>query len=196
MTYFFKEELIWATTTSDGSVLEIKPGGINIHVEYSERVAFMEAVQTLLMNESNEQIAAIRKGLLSVIPQAVLDLYTWSELEKKVCGDPEISISKLKLCTTYHDLEETGPEVKMLWDAISQFSNEDRSKFLRFITGRRRLPAWINVYSGKNGDTDSLPQAGTCSYALYLPRYTSVESAVQKLRYAAYNCVAIDTDTH
>lgn len=42
------------------------------------------------------QIAAMQAGLLKVVPQAVLDLLTWHEVEKKVCGDPEISVEALK----------------------------------------------------------------------------------------------------
>ena len=41
----------------------------------------------------------------------------------------------------YEDLEETDSRVKYLWAALTAFSNEDRSRFLRFVTGRRRLPA-------------------------------------------------------
>ena len=35
-------------------------------------------------------------GLVKVVPQAVLDLLTWQEVEKKVCGDPEITVEALK----------------------------------------------------------------------------------------------------
>lgn len=38
----------------------------------------------------------MQAGLLKVVPQAVLDLLTWQEVEKKVCGDPEISVDALK----------------------------------------------------------------------------------------------------
>lgn len=42
------------------------------------------------------KIAAMQAGLLKVVPQAVLDLLTWQEVEKKVCGDPEITVEALK----------------------------------------------------------------------------------------------------
>lgn len=52
------------------------------------------------LQESNRlcvfQIAAMQAGLLKVVPQAVLDLLTWQEVEKKVCGDPEITVEALK----------------------------------------------------------------------------------------------------
>lgn len=33
--------------------------------------------------------------------------------------------------------------VKYFWEAISNFTNEERSKFVRFVTGRKRLPVKI-----------------------------------------------------
>lgn len=47
------------------------------------------------------QITAMQAGLLKVVPQAVLDLLTWQEVEKKVCGDPEISVDALKRLSEY-----------------------------------------------------------------------------------------------
>ena len=42
------------------------------------------------------QVQAIREGLMSVIPESVLSLLTWSNLERGVCGDREISVAQLK----------------------------------------------------------------------------------------------------
>ena len=49
----------------------------------------------------------------------------------------------------YDDLDESDIRVKYLWEALKLFSNEDRSRFLRFVTGRRRLPAPLVISSGK-----------------------------------------------
>lgn len=44
----------------------------------------------------------MQAGLLKVVPQAVLDLLTWQEVEKKVCGDPEITVEALKRLSKCH----------------------------------------------------------------------------------------------
>jgi E3 ubiquitin-protein ligase HECTD3 len=49
----------------------------------------------------------------------------------------------------YDDLEEKDTRVKYMWEALKNFSNEDRSRFLRFITGRRRLPASVYISTGR-----------------------------------------------
>ena len=38
---------------------------------------------------------------MSVIPESVLSLLTWSNLERGVCGDREISLAQLKSACTF-----------------------------------------------------------------------------------------------
>ncbi|XP_060753941.1 E3 ubiquitin-protein ligase HECTD3 isoform X2 [Neoarius graeffei] len=192
----FGQELVYSTPLSDGRLVELIPGGSSVIVHYEERMEFIRLVQKARLEESREQIAAIQAGLMKVVPQAVLDLLTWQEVEKKVCGDPEITVEALKRLTRYEDLEQNDVRVQHLWEALTNFTNEDRSRFLRFVTGRSRLPAPIYIFPDKQGSetTDALPQSSTCSSTLYLPKYPSAKVCEEKLRYAAYNCVAIDTD--
>uniref|UniRef100_A0A672I774 E3 ubiquitin-protein ligase HECTD3-like n=1 Tax=Salarias fasciatus TaxID=181472 RepID=A0A672I774_SALFA len=192
----FGEELVYTTLLTDGQMVELIPGGSNVSVQYKDRSQFIRLVQKARLEESKQQIAAMQAGLLKVVPQAVLDLLTWQEVEKKVCGDPEITVEALKRLTRYEDLEQSDVRVQYLWEALTNFTNEDRSRFLRFVTGRSRLPAPIYVFPDKQGSetTDALPQSSTCSSTLYLPNYPSAKVCEEKLRYAAYNCVAIDTD--
>uniref|UniRef100_A0A3Q2P3R2 HECT domain-containing protein n=1 Tax=Fundulus heteroclitus TaxID=8078 RepID=A0A3Q2P3R2_FUNHE len=192
----FGEELFYATPLTDGQMMDLIPGGSNVPVRYEDHKEFIRLVQKVRLEESKQQIAAMQAGLLKVVPQAVLDLLTWQEVEKKVCGDPEITVEALKRLTRYDDLEQSDVRVQYLWEALTNFTNEDRSRFLRFVTGRSRLPAPIYVFPDKQGSdtTDALPQSSTCSSTLYLPNYPSAKVCEEKLRYAAYNCVAIDTD--
>uniref|UniRef100_A0A3Q2XQW4 HECT domain containing 3 n=1 Tax=Hippocampus comes TaxID=109280 RepID=A0A3Q2XQW4_HIPCM len=173
----FGEELVYTTLLSDGQMVELVPGGGNVAVRYEDRREFIRLVQKARLEESKQQIAALQAGLLKVVPQAVLDLLTWQEVEKKVCGDPEISVEALKRLTCYEDLEQNDVRVQYLWEALTNFTNgksthslhpqrmnpssnlmtphpptifsEDRSRFLRFVTGRSRLPAPIYIFSDK-----------------------------------------------
>ncbi|KAM9469270.1 E3 ubiquitin-protein ligase HECTD3-like isoform 2-T2 [Clarias gariepinus] len=192
----FGQELVYSTPLSDGRLVELIPGGSSVVVRYEDRVEFTHLVQKARLEESREQIAAIQAGLMKVVPQAVLDLLTWQEVEKKVCGDPEITVEALKRQTRLEFLDQNEVRVQHMWEALTNFTNEDRSRFLRFVTGRSRLPAPICIYPDKQGleITDALPQSSTCSSFLYLPEYPSAKVCEEKLRYAAYNCVAIDTD--
>ncbi|CAE1286121.1 HECTD3 [Acanthosepion pharaonis] len=134
------------------------------------------------------------KGLLRVIPEDVLRLITWQELEKRICGEAEISLEALQKSVHLIDLEQTDLRVKYFWEAVKNFSNEDRSRLLRFVTGRRRLPAPLYLSSAKPEADNALPESSTCGNMLFMPKYSSAKLAEEKLQYAAYNCIAIDTD--
>lgn len=186
--------LNFTTVLSNGDTVDLVPEGEGKLVSYEDRLQYCELVKEIRMKESEKQINAIKEGLCQVVPSQVLSLMTWHELEDKICGSPEIPIDKLKQSARYEaDLNEKSPRVRLMWQALESFTNEERSRFIRFITGRRRLPVTISIDTSDSGP-ESLPTSATCSNALYLPNYTSVEQATLKLRYAAYNCVAIDTD--
>jgi len=43
----------------------------------------------------------MRQGLMSVVPESVLALLTWGNLERGVCGDRDISLAHLKTACKY-----------------------------------------------------------------------------------------------
>ncbi|KAK3091187.1 hypothetical protein FSP39_017814 [Pinctada imbricata] len=188
----------WSTTLCDGSnvVIKMDTEGNPLKLKYDDRKEYCDKVREIRMNEGMEQVDAIRRGFLRVVPQAVLDLLTWQEVEHRVSGDSEISMEALKRSIHYDDLEESDTRVKYMWSALENFSNEDRSRFLRFVTGRRRLPAPVFVSSGKSDAIDCLPESSTCANMLYMPNFTSAKICEDKLRYASYNCVDMDADVN
>uniref|UniRef100_A0A8C5HZZ3 E3 ubiquitin-protein ligase HECTD3-like n=1 Tax=Gouania willdenowi TaxID=441366 RepID=A0A8C5HZZ3_GOUWI len=193
----FGEELVYNTLLSDGQIVELIPGGSNVVVHYEDRSEFIRLVQKARLEENKQQIEAMLAGLLKVVPQAVLDLITWKELETKVCGDSEITLEALKQVVCFDCRDQSDVRLRYFWEAMANFTNEDRSRLLRFITGRTRLPAAFNIFfddSCGGEKIDELPRSSTCSNILYLPRYTSASICEEKLRYAAYSCVAIDND--
>ena len=54
---------------SDGSVKELKDGGSDVKVTYDNRLEYLEAMKKILLKEFDKQIAALQRGLLSVVPQ-------------------------------------------------------------------------------------------------------------------------------
>lgn len=189
----FAGALNYTTVLSDGETASLVDDGAETLVAYDDRLEYCRLVKEKRMMEGTKQVNALRKGFCKVVPADVLSLLTWQELEEKVCGSPEISIGKLKVSARYEGgLSATSKRVEMMWEALEKFSNEERSRLLRFITGRRRLPC--TIYIDSMDGSSKLPTSATCSNTLYLPKYESVTEAIDRLRYAAYNCVAIDTD--
>uniref|UniRef100_A0A8C9EIS6 E3 ubiquitin-protein ligase HECTD3 n=1 Tax=Pavo cristatus TaxID=9049 RepID=A0A8C9EIS6_PAVCR len=170
--FMFGKELTYTTVRSDQRVVELIPKGASTVVRFEDRMEFIRLVQKARLEESKEQVAAIRAGLLCVVPQAVLDLLTWQELERKVCGNPEVTVDELKNYITFEGFDSS--RLQQFWDALKNFTSEDLSRFLKFITGRSRLPVQLTVYP------DRPPHAPAMCEEL--------------LRFAVYNCMSIDTD--
>ncbi|XP_010581023.1 PREDICTED: E3 ubiquitin-protein ligase HECTD3-like [Haliaeetus leucocephalus] len=194
--FMFGRELTYTIVRSDQRVVELIPNGSSTVVCYEDRKEFIRLVQRARLEESKEQIAAMRAGLLSVVPQPVLDLLTWQQLEKKVCGNPEITVAELRRFITFEDFPSDDTRIQNFLEALDNFTSEDLSRFLKFVTGRSRLPVQITVYPERENlnALDLMPQASTCSCSFYLPNYSSAKACEELLRYAVYNCMSIDTD--
>ncbi|XP_072199056.1 E3 ubiquitin-protein ligase HECTD3-like isoform X2 [Excalfactoria chinensis] len=192
--FMFGKELTYTTVRSDQRMVELIPKGSSTVVRFEDRKEFIRLVQKARLEESKEQVAAIRAGLLRVVPQAVLDLLTWQQLERKVCGIPEVTVDELKKYITFEDFESY--RVQQFWDALKNFTSEDLSRFLKFVTGRSRLPVQLTIYPDRSlpERLDMMPEASTCSCTMYLPKYSSVKMCEELLRFAVYNCMSIDTD--
>ncbi|NXL69801.1 HECD3 ligase, partial [Leptocoma aspasia] len=194
--FTFGRELTYTTVLSDQRMVELIPNGSNTAVRYEDRKEFIHLVQKARLEESKEQIAAMRAGLLRVVPQPVLDLLTWQQMEKRICGDPEITAAELQKFIKFDDFPAGDTRIQYFLEALNNFTSEDLSRFLKFVTGRSRLPVQINVYpETSNLDAlDLMPQACTCSCTFILPNYSSAKVCEELLRYAVYNCMSIDTD--
>lgn len=129
-------------------------------------------------------------------------LYTWDQLEEMVCGTPEVNVSLLESIAEYSSCSASDPHVRLFWQAMNEFNNEERSALIKFTWGRSRLPLTAAGFSQRfklqnfdKSPADSyFPVAHTCFFSLELPRYSTLEIMKERLRYAIFNCEAIDGD--
>lgn len=77
----------------------------------------------------------------TIIPVPLLSLLTPQQLEQLVCGLPEVSVEMLKKLVRYRDVTEGHQLVAWFWQSLEEFTNEERVLFLRFVSGRSRLPS-------------------------------------------------------
>lgn len=123
-----------------------------------------------------------------------------------VCGSPDIPLNLLKSVATYKGIDATAPLVQWFWEVMEEFSNNERSLFLRFVWGRTRLPRTIADFRGRdfvlqvldkyNPPDQFLPESYTCFFLLKMPRYSCKEILQEKLKYAIHFCKSIDTDDY
>lgn len=67
-----------------------------------------------------------------------------------VCGSQDIPLSLLKSVATYKGIDASAPLVQWFWEVMEEFTNQERSLFLRFAWGRTRLPRTIADFRGRD----------------------------------------------
>ncbi|XP_030650140.1 probable E3 ubiquitin-protein ligase HERC1 isoform X2 [Chanos chanos] len=188
--------------SADGKMVPIIPGGNSIPLTFSNRKEYVERAIEYRLHEIDRQVAAVREGMSWIVPVPLLSLLTARQLEQMVCGLPEISVDVLKKVVRYREVEEQQQLVQWFWQTLEEFSNEERVLFMRFVSGRSRLPANTADISQRfqimkvDRPYDSLPTSQTCFFQLRLPPYSSQAVMAERLRYAINNCRSIDMDNY
>lgn len=188
--------------SSDGRLIPLITGGDNVSLKRMDCPHYIKKATSYRINEFFLQIQCIREGLTSVIPMPILSLLTGSRLEQLVCGCYDINVGSLKKIARYRELSVNDDQVKWLWQILENFTRDEMVMFLRFVSGRSRLPVNLSDMPhkfqivGADKPRDGLPTAQTCFFVLRLPPYTTKKVMAEKLRYAINNCRAIDTDNY
>lgn len=183
-------ELTFTTTLSDGrSKVELFPGGSSVKVTYEDRETYRELVARTRVEESFLQMAAVRRGLRAVVPGTAFSdrILSWQELDQLVCGSPKVDLHILKAHTKYIDIEASHPIVAQFWEILSEFTQEQRAKFIHFAWARYRLPhdmrdTFMKLHFQDPRPYESnFPHAATCFFDITLYKYASKAEFKEKL---------------
>ncbi|KAF0720309.1 Aste57867_398 [Aphanomyces stellatus] len=172
-------ELRFTTFDSNGQLVDLVPGGTLKPVTFANRIEYCDLVEHYRLHEFDVQCSAMVRGLATLFPVRVLTLLNWHEMEMLSCGSPKIDINLWKQHTRYDGYTEQDETVRLFWEVMASFSDEQRSDFVRFAWGRSRLPRgkWPQPFkltkkAGRDA-TLSLPVAHTCFFSVELPPYTT-----------------------
>lgn len=122
----------FTTVSSDQREVELIPGGKEIAVDFDNRLARCDMIEHYRLHEFDVQAAAVLRGLGSVVPPHLLVLKSWDQLEVMVCGRATIDLTLLRAMTTYSSCQESDAHIKFFWEVMEEFSDEERSVFLRY----------------------------------------------------------------
>jgi hypothetical protein len=184
----------------EGSERELFPGGNRRKVTLETLQAFVTMTRDAKLEvETKSELDALVRGFHKVIPPQALWLSTWEDLERAVCGRPDFDVNELKGSVRYEGLSPNDRRVQFLWQILADYSSHERALFMRFVSGRERLPSDIRLklMSSVVDDTEAdnhLPGASTCFFWLSIPNYSTLEVMRQKLTYAIHHCIDIDAD--
>ena len=62
-------------------------------------------------------------------------LFTWEQIEKMVCGLPEINAELLESLAEYSGCRASDEHVKFFWQVLKEFNDEERSALVKFTWG-------------------------------------------------------------
>lgn len=110
----------------------MKEEGKDTKVAYEERIEYVKKAIGARLKENRLQCEAIKRGFSKIIPEALLNMLTFNELETWVCGKAIVDVDLLKRHTKYGGdqktiiLNENSRRIKWFWEVLREFSEEDK----------------------------------------------------------------------
>ncbi|KAL7430386.1 hypothetical protein ACHAXM_002168, partial [Skeletonema potamos] len=147
------------------------------------------------------QLNELLLGFFDVIPEPLLTIFDFQELELLMCGLPEIEMEDWKSHTEYSgEYDRDGPNhevCRWFWEIVSEYDHELKARLLQFVTGTSGVPAkGFGSLQGNDGDvrkftihgvsleTCVYPRSHTCFNRIDLPLYEEKEELEEKLKIA------------
>lgn len=76
--------------------VELVPGGKERPLTYEDRKEYVALAQQARLHESDAQMKALIKGVSTLVPTPLLNLFSWQDLEMRICGRTEINLDVLR----------------------------------------------------------------------------------------------------
>lgn len=180
--------------------VELIPDGGNIPVTNDNKALYIELFTNWKVTQKTQsQFKAFMSGLNELIPPSLITNFSSSELQLLISGVKEINVEDWQEHTIYEGYSYDDPIVTWFWKIVREMNDEQRSKFLQFVTGISALPA--NGFEGLWGLTETrlftikkmdlsnfpidgfmpLPITHTCFNRIDIPNYPSLEVFKKKL---------------
>ena len=192
-------------SSSDNSLIELIDNGQYKKVTFENLSEYINLYKKFLLTEYDAKISIIRSGifdnLIKKCKKNFTSLITPQDLEELITGIPKLSIQTLRERTVYEPNEPYCELFQNFWKVLESFTEKEKSLYLKFVSGRTRLPNPGNndfihkiVKIDRENPDKYMPTSTTCYFTLGLPQYSSYEILNEKLKYAIHNCNSIDAD--
>jgi len=171
--------LDFTTTTEIMGVkkeVELVQGGKDIEVTNDNFPEYIEAMlKYKLMDCIKPQLNALLLGFYDVIPEPLMTIFDFQELELCMCGLPTIDMEDWKNETEYTgEYEEVGaghPTVAWFWETVESWDAEMKARLLQFVTGTSGVPArGFGVLQGSDGNIRKFTIEGVSLRSSLYPR--------------------------
>lgn len=171
--------------------IDLIPNGENVAVTIANKNEYINLYTDYKLRKSvSDQVDAFCSAFYAIIPHEFIKNFSPNELDLMICGIHKFDLDDLKKHTHYQGYNANHKTIKMFWNVISKWDQEDLAKFLQFFTGISQVsvngfkefedkghPITISAIHEKN----RLPMAHTCFNKLDLPMYDNEDDMNDKL---------------
>mmetsp|Transcript_4676 Transcript_4676/g.5928 ORF Transcript_4676/g.5928 Transcript_4676/m.5928 type:complete len:844 (-) Transcript_4676:425-2956(-) len=183
--------------------VELVEGGSDIEVTIDNLPEYMEAcLKYRMLGRIKNQLTELLLGFFDVIPEPLLTVFDFQELELLMCGLPNIDMDDWKANTLYTgDYDRTDGKHRVcrwFWEVVEEeFDDELKARLLQFVTGTSGVPSrGFSVLQGNDGNIRKFtihgvqleqclyPRAHTCFNRIDLPIYKTKQDLLEKLKLA------------
>lgn len=182
--------------------IELVEGGKDLEVTNDNIPEYLEAcLKNRMLDRVKLQLNELLLGFYDVIPEPLLTVFDFQELELLMCGLPVIDLEDWRCHTEYSgDYEHVGadyPTCLWFWDVVEEFDQEMKARLLQFVTGTSGVPSrGFGVLQGNDGNIRKFtihgvsvhvclyPRAHTCFNRIDLPTYETKDELREKLKLA------------
>lgn len=165
-------------------IIDLKENGRQIEVTDANKHEYIYLrLRHIMLDSFAEQLQHLMAGVFEVIPQELILVFDYQELELVLCGVPSIDVEDWKAHT---QVSEELPEQLLgwFWEVVESFTDEERARLLQFTTGSSRVPVQgfkaLTSYDGRichftlkavPYPENAYPRAHTCFNRIDLPIY-------------------------
>ena len=170
--------------------IPLKPNGENIMVDCENKDEYVELYLDWYFNKSIKEVFnSFEKGFYKVFNRDLCKILSPEELELIICGTQFLDFNELKKGCNYEEYTKDSETIKYFWEILLEFNEEEKKKFLSFVTGCDRAPidglgSLAITISNGGTDLNQLPSAHTCFNNLILPDYKNKEVTKKKIHIA------------
>jgi E3 ubiquitin-protein ligase NEDD4 len=120
--------------------IEMVKGGADMEVNNDNFPEYLEAcLKYRMLDRVKTQLTELLLGFFDVIPEPLLTIFDFQELELLMCGMPEIDIEDWKEHTEYSgEYDHTGGDHEVcqwFWEVVGELDREMKARLLQFVTG-------------------------------------------------------------
>ena len=168
-------------------VINLKPNGDKIPVDIKNKDEYVDLYLDWYFNQSIKEVFnSFERGFYRVFNRDLCKILSPEELELIICGTQTLDFNELKRVCKYEEYTKDSETIKQFWEVLLEFNEEEKKKFLSFVTGCDRAPIGglgslpITISNGGT-DINQLPSAHTCFNNLILPNYKNKETLRKKI---------------